>query len=153
MTLNVHIRSRKSFTHHAKTVAEAARTALTLEGTHQAELTVVLTTEAEVRELNRRYGGSDTVTDVLAFPSGSADPDSGLAYLGDVIIAVPVAERQANDAGHPPQHELALLTVHGVLHLLGYDHKDPASRARMDRAQRSALRRMGIGLRRPPETT
>jgi len=151
MTLSVHIRSRKSYTRHAKIVAEAARTALTLAGTQRAELTVVLTSEAEIHELNRRHLGIDASTDVLAFPGGTTDPDSGLAYLGDVIIAVPVAERQAEAAGHAVQDELALLAVHGVLHLLGHDHKDRASRARMERATRSALRRMGINLGPPPE--
>lgn len=151
MTLSVHIRSRKSHARHAKIVAEAARTTLTLAGAQRAELTVVLTSNTEVRELNRRYAGIDAETDVLAFPSGSADPETGLTYLGDVILAVPVAERQAAAAGHSLQDELALLTIHGVLHLLGHDHQDSASRREMEAAQRSALRRMGITLRRPPE--
>ncbi len=151
MTLSVHIRSRKSHTRHAKIVAEAARTALTLAGTQRAELTVVLTSDTEVRELNRRHAGTDAETDVLAFPGGSTDPDSGLAYLGDVVIAVPVAERQAATAGHALRDELALLTIHGVLHLLGHDHQDAASRAKMQAAQRAALRRMGITFRPPPE--
>lgn len=151
MTLSVHIRSRKSHARHAKIVAEAARTALILAGTEQTELTVVLTSDTEVRELNRRHTGVDVETDVLAFPSGSADLDSGLFYLGDVIIAVPVAERQAAAAGHSLQDELALLTVHGVLHLLGHDHHDAASRREMEAAQRAVLRRMGIRLRQPSE--
>ncbi|MEW6568775.1 MAG: rRNA maturation RNase YbeY [Chloroflexota bacterium] len=151
MTLRVHVRRRKSFARHGASVAQAARATLTFAGARQAEVTVVLTHEEEIREFNRRYAGEDATTDVLAFGDGSTDPESGVHYLGDVVIAVPVAAQQAAAAGHPLEDELALLTVHGVLHLLGHDHDDPAARARMDDAQQAVLSQLGIGLRRPPE--
>ncbi|MCJ7708652.1 MAG: rRNA maturation RNase YbeY, partial [Anaerolineales bacterium] len=70
---------------------------------------------------------------------------TGLVYFGDVIIAVPVAMAQASEAKHPPAAELALLTVHGVLHLLGHDHADPQERGRMESAQTAILARLGLG--------
>ena len=100
--------------------------------------------DAAVRSLNRQYRKKDENTDVLSFP---AEDEAGLtrpaAFLGDIVIAAGVARRQAGAAGHSLQTELRILALHGLLHLLGYDHEqDTGQMARLERR----LRRQG-GLR------
>jgi len=108
------------------------------------ELSVVITTQEKVRELNRDYLGKDNPTDVLAFamlPGTSADeptdispfitPPDGQLHLGEVIISYPQAVIQAEEHHHSIKKEIALLIVHGVLHLLGYDHAEPAPERQM----------------------
>jgi probable rRNA maturation factor len=94
--------------------------------------------------LNRRYRSMDKPTDVLSFADDSAGRQ-GSRELGDIVIATGVARRQARDAGHSYQTELRVLALHGLLHLLGYDHEDGRDRGRMARAE-ARLRRKG-GLR------
>jgi probable rRNA maturation factor len=113
--------------------------ALRHEGADDAELTLVLADDALLHQLNRDYRGIDAPTDVLSF--ASQDEGQGtdifvtapeaLNYLGDVIISFPTAQRQAAAAGHNVSDELSLLAVHGVLHLLGYDHASPEEEADM----------------------
>lgn len=99
-------------------------------------LTVVITDDDEIETLNRQFRDVDAPTDVLAF----AEEETGRAfvdgsdeppYLGDVIVSLPRAREQAAEHGHSTMHELRLLVVHGVLHLLGYDHATPAEEAAM----------------------
>ncbi|MGQ9631248.1 MAG: rRNA maturation RNase YbeY [bacterium] len=100
----------------------AASAALKFEGVGRAEVSVLLTDDEEIRSLNRRYRGVDRPTDVLAFAMGecrSAAPDD---ILGDVVISVDTAQRQAEELGHSLERELEILLIHGILHLLGYDH-------------------------------
>ncbi len=123
---------------------EVVLRALTQEGVAAAELTVVVTDAESVRRLNRTYRGVDAPTDVLSFPLREEAPELPseafpLPYLGDVIVALPVAERQARTYGRPLQEELRLLVVHGVLHLLGYDHSTPEEEAIMWRKQEQIL--------------
>lgn len=100
-------------------------------------MTIAIVSDARVRALNRRFRKNDKATDVLSFPS----EESG--YLGDVVISSGVAARQARTAGHPLATELRVLALHGLLHLLGYDHeRDDGQMARLERR----LRRLG-GLR------
>ena len=100
----------------------------------RGEITVALAPDARVRALNRQFRRKDTATDVLSFPSGESD------NLGDIVIASGVAARQARAAGHSLQTELRVLALHGLLHLLGYDHEDDDGRmARLERR----LRRQG----------
>jgi probable rRNA maturation factor len=140
----VHIDSRlESLPVSADLIDAAARGTLALQAT-EGNLTVVLTDDAHLRELNLEYLGIDQPTDVLSFPASETDPDSGEAYLGDVIISVPRAEMQAGAAGHSLGDELQLLVVHGVLHLLGHDHAEPETRAGMWAAQAAVLRRLGL---------
>jgi probable rRNA maturation factor len=124
-------------------VREAARAALQHENAPQGDLTVALTTTARIRELNRRFAGDERPTDVLSFADGTRLVESGRTYFGDVVIAVPVAEEQARAAGHGLADEVALLTVHGVLHLLGHNHARRAERARMEAAQQAILATLG----------
>jgi probable rRNA maturation factor len=123
-----------------------------------AEMALVITDDTRMQELNRVYRGVDATTDVLAFgeePDAEARfvsaPDAGIAYLGDVLISLPQAGRQAAERGHPLQSELCLLTVHGVLHLLGHDHAELEEQRRMWDAQRHALRRLGCESAQPEE--
>jgi probable rRNA maturation factor len=85
------------------------------------EVSLAFTGEQAVRTLNRKFMKKDKPTDVLSFPLGETGPD-GRFYLGDIVIAVPVAARQAREKGHGLDRELRLLAIHGFLHLLGYDH-------------------------------
>ncbi len=119
--------------------SEAASGELTPGG----ELTLVLTDDQGIQELNRDFLGLDAPTDVLAFGAQESGgpfvtaPGAG-GYLGDVIVSLPRATAQAAEMGHPLQQELDLLIVHGVLHLLGYDHANEEDKARMW-AQQSAV--------------
>ena len=94
---------------------------------HSKGVTVLLTGDDTLRDLNRQFADEDKVTDVLAFGSGTVFPgDEGdAATLGDIAISMPQARRQAAAAGNPEDREIAMLTAHGVLHLLGYDHAVP----------------------------
>jgi len=97
-----------------------------------SEISLVFTGQDEIRELNLRYRGKDSPTDVLSFPLGEntlmdvepfiAPPD-GLLHLGEVIISYPQARLQAAEDGRPVEREIITLIVHGVLHILGYDHE------------------------------
>jgi probable rRNA maturation factor len=102
---------------------------------------VALVRDARVRELNKRYRKKDYATDVLSFPSGESHPKSVIPnsypYLGDIVIARGVARRQAREAGHSERTELRVLALHGLLHLLGYDHeRDDGVMGRVERALR-----------------
>jgi probable rRNA maturation factor len=95
-------------------------------------LTIAIVPDARVRALNRAFRKKDTPTDVLSFPAGEP------GYLGDVVIAAGVARRQARDAGHSLRTELRVLALHGLLHLLGYDHETDSGRmARVERRLRT----------------
>jgi probable rRNA maturation factor len=125
-------------------VERAARTALAMESiSEDVSLCIVITDDQEIRALNRQYRGLDAPTDVLSFadadvlegneapgPSfvnGSDEPQ----YLGDVILSYPRAREQAVEHGHSTADEVQLLIVHGVLHLVGYDHAMPDEEAAM----------------------
>ena len=121
---------------HLQIVAWTVLQAEDSTGAGSSELTLVLTDDAGIQSLNRDFLGYDLPTDVLAFAaledSGPfvAAPEAG-GYLGDVIVSYPRAVAQAQEHGHSPEQELNLLLVHGILHLLGYDHADDESKASM----------------------
>ena len=104
-----------------------------------ADLTILLTDDDTLRNLNRTYRGIDKTTDVLSFTDGEAPTPDAPIYLGDLAISLPQAARQAVQGGHSVSAELQLLTVHGVLHLLGYDHATPDEKAAMWQAQAAIL--------------
>jgi probable rRNA maturation factor len=108
---------------------------------------VALVSDRAIRALNRVFLHHDYPTDVLAFPAGGgagARAASAGRYLGDVVISVDRARVQARTAGHPLGTEIALLAVHGVLHLLGYDDHLPRQASRMARRQQMLLAEAGI---------
>jgi rRNA maturation RNase YbeY len=107
------------------------------EGT--CTIAVRITGDRELRRLNSAYAGSDAVTDVLSF-AGSGD------HLGDLAISWEMVVRQAAEFGHPPLPEFALLCVHGMLHLLGWDHISAAERREMTRLTNAALEQSGLRL-------
>ncbi len=115
----------------------------------KAALTVALVDEETIRRLNRTYRGVDAATDVLSFPA-QVELAPGVPYLGDVVIAFPYAARRAQREGRSLEGELALLTVHGVLHLLGYDHDTAQARRRMWAIQRELLSQLGFPESAPP---
>jgi probable rRNA maturation factor len=124
-------------------LAAVARAALQQEGA-EGEVTLVITDDEGIQELNRDFLGKDAPTDVLAFSAREdggpflTAPDAG-GYLGDVIVSYPRAVAQAEDQGHPVERELDLLIVHGLLHLLGYDHAGEEEKALMWSRQEAIL--------------
>jgi probable rRNA maturation factor len=123
---------------------------------HAYEIALYLTTDAEIRALNRDYRGVDALTDVLSFGYGnlkeggetnSADTLPDLPSLGDLVISVETAHRQAPLNGHDLLTELLMLTLHGTLHLMGYDDSTDAERAAMNGRAASVLRTLGYPAR------
>jgi probable rRNA maturation factor len=97
-----------------------------------------------LHELNREYLDVDAPTDVLSFPADEEDPETGIPYLGDILISIPRAMQQAQAAGHPVEAEVQLLVVHGTLHLLGHDHAEVEEKARMWKAQSEVMSKLGL---------
>jgi probable rRNA maturation factor len=122
----------------------AARTTLEQQSAPDDDITIVLTDDDQLRELNLDYLGIDAPTDVLSFPASESDPETGARYLGDILISVHRAAQQAQAAGHSLQAEAQLLVVHGTLHLLGHNHADAEQKARMWVAQAEVLKRLGL---------
>jgi metalloprotein, YbeY/UPF0054 family len=141
--ISIQVDKRYSQDVDAADLARAIGAALRVEGHPQGELTLVVTGDEEVQALNLQFLGEDHPTDVLSFPSAEEATDPGrpvfvtapdaepevAAYLGDILIALPFARRQAADLGRELKAELRLLAVHGTLHLLGYDHAEPEEEA------------------------
>jgi probable rRNA maturation factor len=127
-------------------ILAAVAAALAVEE-QSGEVTVVVTTDEAVAELNAQYRDTEGPTDVLSFPA--QDPTPGFvaapemdAYLGDIIIALPYTRRQAERVGKSLRDELRLLAIHGTLHLLGYDHAEPDEEAAMWAKQDAILARL-----------
>ncbi|HKA84638.1 MAG TPA: rRNA maturation RNase YbeY [Acidimicrobiales bacterium] len=131
---------------------DLARNVLLAEGVAgHAELSLLFVDEDTIAGLNRRFMDADGPTDVLAFPiddprsvdpgADASGPAAGPLLLGDVVVCPAVAERQAPDHGASYDDELALLVVHGVLHVLGHDHADAEETARMQARERELLGR------------
>lgn len=120
------------------------------------ELGLVVTNDGELQSLNRSYRGVDEPTDVLAFgllphkPEESGDsptfvsPPNGVLHLGEVIISYPQAARQAKEQGHATEQEMALLVIHGVLHLLGHDHDSPEQELKMRTREEETLKSISM---------
>lgn len=129
------------------TILAVARHALTETGVSPlAELSILLVDAAYMADLNHRWMGGDGPTDVLAFPMEEGSVDRGPVddtgeptLLGDIVLCPEVARRQAATAGHAMGDELELLTVHGALHLLGYDHAEPEEEREMFALQKRLL--------------
>lgn len=142
--MSVYVRARliRARIHRARFVRLAGQV-LSAAGESASELSIELVGDRRMRRLNRVYRKKDRTTDVLAFAMReSVSPYSTL--LGDVVISVPTARRQAVQAGRSLDEELAVLLIHGVLHLCGYDHERSQKEARrMLRRERAILRMIG----------
>ena len=124
-------------------LVEAAHQLLTGTDLKSAEISIVVCDDLFIQHLNRDYRGKDTPTDVLSFAQREgegADPDD--LVLGDVVISVETAARQADRLGHSLPQELVVLLTHGFLHLLGYDHETPEDAAEMAEAEAKLLSRL-----------
>lgn len=111
--------------------------------TADSELTIRLVDEAEGRELNHRYRQRDYATNVLTFPADVPDELLDIPLLGDLVICVPVVEREAIEQGKRPEAHWAHLVIHGCLHLLGYDHIEDAEAEEMEALERTLLAELG----------
>lgn len=136
----------------AALIKKAARLALEAEGVSaQCVISAMLTDDEGIRRVNAEFRGVDSATDVLSFPlnelrPGAFDPalcerdmDSGAVLLGDMLIDVPRCESQGEDFGHGYEREISYLTVHSVLHLLGYDHVDEGEMKKQMRAREKQI--------------
>lgn len=128
--------------------AEACQAVLESEGMAGWEMTLTFVSGQRIRALNRAYRGLDRATDVLSFSQreggGPEAPPGMPALLGDVVVALPVAARQARAFGHGLEREAAFLAVHGTLHLLGYDHETAQDEATMMGKAEAVLGRLGL---------
>jgi len=140
----IHIDVQEDFSDTAL-LERAARLTLDLESAPaDSDMTIVLTDDSQLHELNREYLDVDAPTDVLSFPADEEDPETGIPYLGDILISIPRAMQQAQAAGHPVEAEVRLLVVHGTLHLLGHDHAEVEEKARMWKAQSEVMSKLGL---------
>jgi probable rRNA maturation factor len=139
---------RRALPRHAALARRAARAAFAVAGASAAndELSVVLADDAAVRELNRDYRGKDRPTNVLSFSLAAERPAPARAprLLGDVVLAYETVTREAAAQDKRLDHHLTHLVVHGVLHLLGYDHACDRDAARMEALEVRALARLGV---------
>jgi probable rRNA maturation factor len=148
--IGIHVEGRLRGLVNGRWVRRIARQVLRTEGVVPPyEVSLVFTDSETLRQLNREYRGVDKATDVLAFymlPQEKADssfvlPPNGVTHLGEVVISHPQATEQAKEQGHSSERELALLVIHGILHLLNYDHEEPGEEKRMRERERELLER------------
>ena len=115
-----------------------------------AEISVTFVDDARIQELNKQHRNIDKATDVLSFPLGEngvydINPETGAKMLGDIVISMERAVAQAEEYGHPLQREVAFLTVHSMLHLLGYDHLDEGPmKAQMREHEEAIMKRLDL---------
>ena len=130
-------------------IIRAAEVVGKIYGVENSELSITLTDDENIHALNKKYRNIDKPTDVLSFAFRESDEpqilDSELEILGDIIISVERAKIQAEDFGHSFLREIIFLEVHGLLHLLGYDHIEEQDRIEMETEQRFIMDKLGIG--------
>lgn len=103
------------------------------------EISLIFVGDAPMREINFRFRGFNKVTDVLSFQTNEVNPENGFMILGEIIISVPVALSQAEERQHTFTREIHLLMIHGILHLIGYDHEENNEKKKMFSIQKSLL--------------
>ncbi|MBR6014311.1 MAG: rRNA maturation RNase YbeY [Selenomonadaceae bacterium] len=130
-------------------IIRAAETVGKIYGVENSEISITLTDDKNIHELNKKYRGIDRPTDVLSFAfRESGEPkilDEEFETLGDIIISVERAKIQAEEFGHSFLREIIFLEVHGLLHLLGYDHMEENDRIEMETEQKFVMEKIGIG--------
>ena len=147
---------------YEETALQVTKQVLTEESCpYEAEVSLLLTSDEEIHELNLQYRGIDRATDVLSFPQITYEipadfsraeeqeiecfnPDSGELFLGDIIISLDRVKEQAEQYGHGLKREFAFLVANSMLHLFGYDHMTEEDAARMEERQEAVLHRLGI---------
>ena len=133
-----------------KLLEEAVEQVLKTEGySPEAEVGIALIDDEEIRSYNKVYRGIDSPTDVLSFPQSEGDgpyeTPAGECLLGDIVISLERAALQAEEYGHSLAREVTYLVVHGLYHLLGYDHDTPDQKDTMRAREEMALARLGLG--------
>jgi len=111
----------------------------------EGEVSIALVDNLYMQQLNREYRQKDAPTDVLSFPMDKLEQKEECLLLGDIIISLEKAQEQAKEYGHSLEREIAFLTVHGMLHLLGYDHEGEEERSGMEKEQEAILQVLQIG--------
>ena len=128
--------------------ARVVQEVLAAEGVaKEAEVSVVFVDDEYIRHLNRQYRGVDSPTDVLSFAMLEGEPLAGKEeelILGDVVVSLPAAQRQSAEYGHSLAREVAYLIVHGVLHLLGYDHQTAEQKQAMRAKEEAVLEKLNL---------
>ncbi len=162
MTITVEYEAEKQLAlPYEAIIREIVEASLAYEGCpYEAEVNVILTDDASIREINRQQRQIDAATDVLSFPMVDYErpsdfshveeaaedyfnPETGELLLGDIVISVDKVEEQAEKYGHSQKRELAFLVAHSMLHLCGYDHMEEEERLEMERRQREILEGRG----------
>lgn len=110
------------------------------------DLTIIVCSDPEITRINKNYRHLDQPTDVLSFTNDVIDPDTKSRNLGDIVISYDTASKQAHQAGNDPQTEIDMLVIHGVLHLLGFDHDNKAQKMIMWKNQYKLHERLGISV-------
>jgi len=123
---------------------------LTLEDVcEETEIGLTFVDNVTIQKLNRQYRGNDVPTDVLSFPQDDDDgfivPEGLPRVLGDIVISLPRAAEQAAEYGHSLEREVVYLSVHGLLHLLGYDHENSEEKNQMRQREEEVMTRIGLG--------
>ena len=154
LDLRVHVRRESGARPDRQTLRAVCAAALEGEGvTGPVVLTLTLVDDDEIRAINRQHRAIDRPTDVLSFSLVEGEQNGADAFalppgapreLGDVVVSYPRAVAQAEEYGHSVERELAYLVVHGVLHILGHDHEDPAEQAVMRAREEAALALVGL---------
>lgn len=127
----------------ARVIAAAIRAANEVAGPAQGSVTLVVDDDERIRRLNKLWRGADRPTNVLSFPSPAVQPGPA-RYIGDIAISHETAAREAEAEGKTLADHIAHLSVHGFLHLLGYDHVTDADATKMERLERAILARLGV---------
>jgi probable rRNA maturation factor len=163
MDISLHIDEAYAAQINAETIEQAIIVTLQLAEAdpvliQEGSVALTITDNEIVQQLNLQYLGIDAPTDVLSFENvpdaDFPEVETGMSrHLGDIVIAYPVAEAQAASAGHAPMAEVTLLTVHGALHLLGFDHDTPERKEAMWAVQQQIMARLGLAHVQPTEET
>jgi len=130
----------------AETTVAAAIAAAAAHSTRGGEVSILLSDDSAVRDINRQFRGLDKPTNVLSFPAADTPATQGHlgSHLGDIVIAYETLRRECEDEGHAFLHHLAHLTVHGFLHLLGYDHETDAQADEMEALESRIMTSMNM---------
>lgn len=159
--MTLYIDNRTTFEWNEKweeIVKKAVRTSLDYEefgkeDNFECEISVSIVTNEEIQKLNKEFRNIDRATDVLSFPQLSFEEEEVLDYnendeviLGDIVISIDKAKEQAEEYGHSLEREIAFLTVHSMLHLMGYDHMETEEEIEMRQKQTEILQKAGFGV-------